>query len=153
MTITLYKTTDENNVVYKTLNNERNFPDCVLKENTSVITPIIFIQSDLNLSTYNYCHIPEFSRYYYITNISSVRNGLWQINLKVDVLMTYKSNFNNFNMIIKRIEKDGINRYINDNENVVLSKQRVFCKKFPETPFSKNMSIILTTVGVGEENE
>lgn len=153
MTITLSKTTDENNVVYKTLSNQQIFSDCVLKENTSVITPTIFIQSDLNLSTYNYCYIPEFNRYYYIINISSVRNGLWQINLKVDVLMTYKNNFNNFDMIIKRIEKDGVNKYINDNENVVLSKQRVFCKKFPETPFSKNMSIILTTVGVGEENE
>ena len=149
MTITLYKTTDENNVVYKTLTNSQNFPECVLKENTSVITPIIFIQTDTNLSTYNYCYIPEFNRYYYITNISSVRNGLWQLNLKVDVLMSYKDKFNSFEIIIERNSTD-FSRYLNDSEIQKLSFTNTILKKFPETPFTKNMCYILTTMGKGE---
>ena len=146
MTITLYKTTDENNVVYKTLTNSQNFSNCVLKENTSVITPIIFIQTDTNLSTYNYCYIPDFSRYYYITNVSSVRNGLWQINLKVDVLMSYKNYLSTMDCIVRRSEQD-YNKYIYDNENKTLSYKEIKTVKFPNSPLDKHMYYILTTVG------
>ena len=123
------------NVVYKTLTNSQNFPECVLKENTSVTTPIIFIQTDTNLSTYNYCHIPEFSRYYYITNISSVRNGLWQLNLKVDVLMSYKDNFDKFEIIIERSSTD-FSKYLNDDEIKKLSFTNTILKKFNLQPVS-----------------
>lgn len=146
MTITLYKTTDENNVVYKTLTNSQNFSNCVLKENTTVVTPIIFIQSDTNLSTYNYCYIPDFSRYYYITNVSSVRNGLWQINLKVDVLMSYKNYLSTMDCIVRRSEQD-YNKYIYDNENKTLSYKEIKTVKFPNSPLDKHMYYILTTVG------
>ena len=38
----------------------------------------------------NYCYIPEFNRYYYIEDIVSINNNLWQLILKVDVLMSWK---------------------------------------------------------------
>ena len=151
MNISLYKTNSENNVVYKTLTDSISLPDCYLKENTSVISPVIFIQTTLDLTSYNYAYISLFGdRYYYITDITSVRNGLWQLNLKVDVLMTYKSYFNKFDIIGGRTSTSN-NRYIKDSQNILLSKERVFCMKFPNEKFTKNMCFILTTVGVGDE--
>lgn len=129
--INLYKVQDENNVVYKTLNNSLSLTNCFIRENTSVIAPSITIETSMNISDYNYCYISEFKRYYYIKNISSVRKNLWQVDLKCDVLMSYKSSFNKFDIIGGRTQ-ESINRYLNDNENKVLAKQRVFCKKFPE---------------------
>ena len=38
----------------------------------------------------NYCYIPDFNRYYYIEDIISVRNNLWQLIMRVDVLMSWK---------------------------------------------------------------
>ena len=71
MNINFYRTTDENNVVYKTLTNELAFQNCVLKEKSSVITPNIFVNTNTDICVYNYCYIPEFKRYYYITDIVS----------------------------------------------------------------------------------
>lgn len=38
----------------------------------------------------NYCYIPKFNRYYYITDVVSVRANLWEVSMKCDVLMSYK---------------------------------------------------------------
>lgn len=142
---------DENNVVYKTLNNTLSLNNCFIRENTSVIEPSITIETTTNISDYNYCYIPDFRRYYYIKNISSVRKNLWQVDLKCDVLMSYKNSFNKFDIIGGRTQ-ESINRYLNDSENKVLAKQEVFCTKFPNTPFSKDMNFILTTVGVSNDD-
>lgn len=37
----------------------------------------------------NYCYIPEFKRYYWVSNIISVRSNLWRIDLNIDVLNSY----------------------------------------------------------------
>lgn len=72
--------------------------NCVLKEKTSVLEPVILlntkIQGDngetinINPIRWNYCFIPDFRRYYFITNIVSAFN-LWEIYLRVDVLASY----------------------------------------------------------------
>ena len=66
------------------LSDSRN---CKLKETTSIDAPTFIIQgNDFN---YNYA---EFEgRYYFITDIRSVHNGLTEVDCVVDVLATYKS--------------------------------------------------------------
>ena len=62
--------------------------ECVFKENTSILTPVL----KLRLSTkpdYNYFKFDD--RYYWITDIISLNNNLWQISGRVDVLATYKA--------------------------------------------------------------
>lgn len=61
--------------------------DCVYKESTSILNPVLKLQ----LSTkpdYNYFKIDD--RYYWITDIISLRDDLWQISGRIDVLATYK---------------------------------------------------------------
>lgn len=52
----------------------------------------------------NYAYIKEFNRYYFITNITSIRNDLWQIDMKVDVLMSYKDQIKKLDAFIDRNE-------------------------------------------------
>lgn len=63
----------------------------VIKEPSSIIDPSILIQANLgDLSGYNYCEIPAFRRFYYITNIKSATNDTVSLNLHVDVLMSFR---------------------------------------------------------------
>ena len=85
-----YKSSAEQNRVDKT-----NFLTAdmlisgVLREASSLIHPSITFTSD-TIPTFNYVYIPIFNRYYYVTDITSIKNKLWQMSLTVDVLMTYK---------------------------------------------------------------
>lgn len=85
-----YKSSSEQNRVDKT-----NFLTAdmiisgVLREASSLIHPSITFTSDI-IPTFNYVYIPIFNRYYYVTDITSIKNKLWQMSLTVDVLMTYK---------------------------------------------------------------
>lgn len=61
--------------------------DCVLKQGTSFINPVLIV----NLSgTPSYNYMKFQNRYYWITDIISVKNDLWEIYGRVDVLGTFK---------------------------------------------------------------
>ena len=64
--------------------------DCVLKDDTSIINPVIQIAAS-DLSGYNYAQIASFGRYYFISDIVSQANGLWSLSLECDTLATYKT--------------------------------------------------------------
>lgn len=66
--------------------------NCELIEDTSIITPKIrWHEHDLySPYDFNYCYIPAFERYYFVTNIT-YQLGTWLIDLSVDVLATAKS--------------------------------------------------------------
>ena len=146
MNISLYKTNSEKNVVYKTLTNEVNFSEVTFKNPTEILNPVITISTAIDVEAYNYCYIPEFNRYYYISNITSVVNGLWTLNLSVDVLMSFKQYFAKFDVILKRSQTE-YNKYINDGEIVTAADNIISTIKFPQTPLNKQMYFILTTVG------
>lgn len=45
------------------------------------------------LPEFNYAYIPDFNRYYFVSEIVSVRTGLWRVSMRCDVLMSFKSDF------------------------------------------------------------
>lgn len=122
MEIILYNTTSEKNEINKSLSNGVTFTG-TLRDMTSVLSPEINIESSYNLSTYNYCHVSDFGRYYFIKDIQSVRNGLWRISLKVDVLMSFKGDILTSHGVLKHTETFG-ELYLADNtwENLVKDK-------------------------------
>ena len=65
---------------------------------TSTVTKI--------LSQCNYLYIQELSRYYYVTNITCVANNMFELECRVDVLMSWKTAILAQNVIISRNEKD-----------------------------------------------
>lgn len=62
--------------------------DCVLKDNTSLLNPIIRIK-DTTKPDENYFKILD--RYYWVTNVTSLTNDLWEITGEVDPLTTFRS--------------------------------------------------------------
>lgn len=91
-----------------------------LKEETSVVRPTILIER----STYpecNYAYISQFKRYYFVTEIVSVRNNLWAISMECDVLNTYKTGIKKCVGFVDRCEV-GYNPMVIDNLVTVTSE-------------------------------
>lgn len=127
MTINLYKTNSEVNKVIKVLTDELSLTG-ELRESSSVITPIIKIEDD-DLTDYNYAYIPEFGRYYFITNITSVRNDLWEVAMRVDVLMTYATEIKANTAVIAR-NSNLWNLYYQDEQFKILNYETIQTKAF-----------------------
>ena len=143
MIIEVGNTNDAQEVVNKTFNVVKEL-NGFLRENCDILNPVITIQTS-NPTSYNYCYIPSFGRYYYITNFTSLKNNIWEIHLKIDVLKTYANDIKNHSAIIER-QSYKYNVYQNDNEFISLNYKKIVTKEFP-TGFTKNGSIVLTVSG------
>ena len=141
MNILLYKTTNANNDLNKTISDKVELVGA-LREASSVIAPSILIQS--NPIGYNYAYIPEFGRYYYIKNITAFRKGAYIVDLKCDVLMSFKEEILNMSGIVSRLT-DGDDYANRDIKTKCLETHRRL--DFPETPFTRNGSYILISKG------
>ena len=104
-----------------------------LRAPCSLINPSILIQQT-TVPQFNYVHIPSFGRYYFVTNITAVNQKLWQIDLKCDVLMTYKSGIHTLSAIIGRQEND-YNADLNDTDLPIEKGVDVNIEEFSTTPF------------------
>ena len=89
----------------------------VLREDSSITNLTITIQNNTQ-PTFNYCFIEKFNRYYYVSDVRSIRNNLWEIDLKVDVLMTYRTAIGECEGFITRNQYI-YNDYIVDKKRVV----------------------------------
>ena len=147
MEITLYTNDSENNKLEKTITNsillEGN-----LRDESSIINPIILISSNKEdiPYMYNYAYIPAFGRYYFITDIESVRTGIWRVSMHVDVLMSYKEQIKNLNVIINNSEETGANNYLSGNQWITNVKNTTNIVNFPNG-LNDNGEFILITAG------
>lgn len=143
-TISLFKTNSENNRVVKTLTDEKQLSG-ELRNQTSVLNPSIRIESADNISTYNYAYIQEFGRYYYISDITSVRTNCWIISLRCDVLMSYSAQIKALRPIIER-EEVGQSSGLIDSDMPININKKVQKYYFPKG-FTKDIQYVLTTSG------
>lgn len=105
--------------------------DGVLREQTSIIDPVIRLEADLSeLVGCNYMTIDAFGRSYFITDIKSITDTIVEVSGHVDVLSTYKGAIRRNNAIIKKQYKD-YNLYLNDGSLKIYQDPRVQCKAFP----------------------
>lgn len=101
-----------------------------LVEESSIIDPVIIIES-ATLPTANYAQIPAFNnRFYYIRNVESVRDGLWRLTLHVDVLKTYASAILSNKAVVSR-STNLWNLYLEDNDFKCYADPYVITKDFP----------------------
>lgn len=143
-TISLFKTNSENNRVVKTLTDEKQLSG-ELRNQTSVLNPSIRIESADNISTYNYAYIPEFGRYYYITDIVSIRTNCWVVSLRCDVLMSYKDEIKTITGVVVRQESNP-NKLLVDRLERIQSDKEIDILYYPDA-FSKNLQYVLVTAG------
>lgn len=119
-----------------------------LKAGTSVLKPVLLLASPAAnpLYGYNYMYIQEFGRYYFIDDIKSVRNNMWEISAHVDVLETYRTQILANSAVIKR-QQNLYNLYLDDPEFKTYNNSRVQTKRFPVNLFNKNLSYMLVING------
>lgn len=146
--ISFYKNTAETNRVdktnYLTLINQING---TLREETSLTDLVITIQQN-KVPTFNYAFIKSFNRYYYVTDIASVRNNLWEISLSVDVLMTYKEALLNCTGFIDRNESE-FNDNIIDTKRVIEQGEEMFFHEIDVSKVFIDMGSYAVLVGFG----
>ena len=144
MTINIY----ENSSVY----NERNKQLLLmasltgtLKENCSITKPVVKIEGTLP-PTANYLYIPDFQRYYFIDDIISIHNSLYEIHAHCDVLCSAGENLNNCEGIVRRQENTW-NLYLDDGVFKAYSNPNVVQKAFPSGFSTSNLTYILAVAG------
>lgn len=102
-----------------------------LKDATSIIDPVILVEGDLSqFAQCNYMTIPVFGRSYFVTNIRSIRNDLFEISAHVDVISTWKSEIRGNLAIVKKQQNDW-NLYLNDGTFHTYQNPMVLAKEFP----------------------
>lgn len=99
----LFGSTDKPRNSTKQSNPARSY-ECLLKEPTNIVRPEITVRDDANMSIFNYCFIPEFHRYYYVVNWTSVNAHMWTATLEVDVLCTYREQILSTNAFVQYAE-------------------------------------------------
>lgn len=142
MTITLYTCLDNNNVISKLLNEVETF-DGALRKETSILTPSITINTDyVNV---NYAYIHEWNRYYFIEDITSIRDGLIEIKMRVDSLMSYKDSILELECLVER-QENFYNLYIDDEKFICENRTQIQTLTFGNG-FNQLPTYLLTTVG------
>ena len=149
MTLKLYKNKSANNVVFKDLQQIGQDLNGVLREECSVMNPVITIEI-ANPTNCNYVQIVEFNRYYYITDMVSINNNLWQLTLHVDVLYTYRNKLQNLNAVVKKQELEK-NSSLEYNDGSFTSREDNFIEIFNFSGgFNDTGEFILLTAGAIE---
>lgn len=101
MKLEIYNNNSNSNVINKdiTLINELDFN---LKADNSILQPILILK---NYIGGNYCYVDEFERYYFINDVRLLNGGLYELQLNVDVLMTYKEEIINNPISARKVIK------------------------------------------------
>ena len=73
---------------------------CTMKTPASLQAPIVELTS-ATPPTYNYAHIPDLGRYYFVTGVTYNR-GIWEVALRVDVLASFKTDIGSTSMYFER---------------------------------------------------
>ena len=140
MELILYKTIDSENTINKVLTDPLTM-DINLKNDVNIISPELVLNGDYR--GYNYAHIPELNRYYFINSMEQLNFKLVKISLECDVLETYKSEILNspckFNADIKQgdyLPFSGSSNFSEDRES------------FSNVEIDLTPSIIISTIEV-----
>lgn len=116
------------------------------RDEVDVMNPVIRFDKP-DVIRYNYAYIPQFQRYYDITDRTAFREGLWDVSFAVDVLMSFRGDINQLAVVVdKQSMLENGDEYIDDSslvaENVMFQTVYNF-----QNGFNDNGEFILITAG------
>lgn len=144
MQFILYKLKSADNVINKTIAEPLTM-EISLRRGVDIVTPVLRIEYAPGDSPnkYNYCHIPELARFYFVRDIQSITRNVWELRLECDVLESYKAEILASNARYRRnmVTGDYISNSLNESSkfNSTLFES--------DKGFDGNKQMILTTVG------
>lgn len=144
MELNLYKCSDGDNVINKTLT-EKLTINITLKRDVNITAPQIILINDNGafFNQYNYAEIPELGRFYFIDSVTSLNSKMESLALRCDVLETYKADVLASKARFMRGLKTG--DYI--AANIDYSVIKTITKIESNSGFTGNPTMILTSVG------
>lgn len=146
MRIELYVTASPRNMVTKELTEKQELTG-TLRAQCGVMSPIFTIEDGGSVIAYNYAYIPAFRRYYYVKRITAVRANLYELEMSVDVLMTYGGAIRSNTAIVDRTQSgESANVYIENSTVVNTTKERTYTYNFTRG-FNESPEYILITAG------
>ena len=117
MEIQLFNNKSDNRCIRKELINGLSVTGS-LRESCDVLAPVINFECD-SLMKYNYAYIQDFRRYYFITKFTNVVNNVWEVEFKVDPLMSFKGDILALSVVVdKQSDKIIGDEYIDDGSLV-----------------------------------
>lgn len=129
MTIEIYRNKSDERKVVKELTDKTELTGTFRNE-SSIYNPVVRVQWTQNANKINYMYIPDYGRYYYITDIVRVRDEIVDIKGRTDVLMSFKDEIINMSGIVKRSASKW-NLYLDDGSLKVYNNPMVTTKEFP----------------------
>ena len=144
MELNLYKCSDGDNVINKTLTDKLTI-NITLKRDVNITAPQIILINDNGafFNQYNYAEIQELGRFYFIDSVTSLNNKMESLALRCDVLETYKADVLASKARFMRGLKTG--DYI--AANIDYSVIKTITKIESNSGFTGNPTMILTSVG------
>ena len=118
-----------------------------MMEGINIITPQLVLQGGDEILSKNYAYIPNFNRYYFVHDIELSPNGMYTVSLVEDVLMSFKEDILNCEVMLAR-SADFCNYYLKDDRLPVTQQTLTWNKPFSATPFKeKSFDAIVTFLG------
>lgn len=116
------------------------------RDEVDIMSPVILFDTD-EILRYNYAYIPEFQRYYNISDRNVLREGLCEVSFDVDVLMSFRADILNLSVVVDKqsMEENG-NEYIDDSSLVAENVMFQTVYNFPGG-FNSTGEFILITAG------
>lgn len=135
--VELYKNLSDNRYVTKSIE-LLDTVTAVWYENTSIVAPTIRFTFPSELYDVNYAKIPAFGRYYYITDVRTLQGHGVEMDLRCDVLMTYKGTILNSTQFVSRNEGIGKPSFIADSNYPLRINKDMAVIKFEGGNFNLN---------------
>lgn len=126
-----------------------SYDNVVWLDNTSLIAPTLRMSSPGDMAKVakaNYMYVPDFLRYYFITEIVAGNGNILYVTGKVDVLMSYKQTIKNLTTYIERQEKIW-SPFMIDEQTPTRTERIITVKKIGNIGNPSGSYIALTTTG------
>jgi hypothetical protein len=112
ITVTLYTLSKRENSTKQPSSGGTDY-SCVMIDDTSLMNPTFKLSIATNPIGKNYCYVPDFNRYYFITDISTHQN-FWYISCTCDVLASFKTEIGSGSHYVLRAAAE-YDEYISDS--------------------------------------
>ena len=107
MTITLYKSPGERNILYRTMTLVKTLSTVQLTDIVNIETPELLINRDDSIIGFDYAYIPDFNRYYFLNDLQIVNGNQFKLFLESDPLESFKAAIDTSEIIAKRSTNRG----------------------------------------------
>ena len=151
---------DPKNKINKVLRNPVNY-QCNVKKHVSVVptggvvpmeginivSPQLILKGDTSLLSKNYAYIPDFRRFYFVSNVEVAPSNIYTLSLTEDVLMSFRDEILKCEAMLSR-SADFRNYYLHDDRLPITQQTLTWNHAFSDTPFrEKNFDAIVTFLG------